>query len=32
MAVEAIAPDGYNGVIKVLVGVDTNNTVLVCEC
>lgn len=28
MAVEAIAPDGYNGAIKVLVGVDTNNTVL----
>ncbi|ATF10258.1 Electron transport complex protein RnfG [Candidatus Enterovibrio altilux] len=28
MAVEAIALDGYNGAIKVLVGVDTNNTVL----
>ncbi|PML75457.1 electron transport complex subunit RsxG [Enterovibrio norvegicus] len=28
MAIEAIAPDGYNGAIKVLVGVDTNNTVL----
>ncbi|USH01600.1 electron transport complex subunit RsxG [Grimontia kaedaensis] len=28
MAVEAIAPDGYNGAIKVLVGVNTNNTVL----
>ncbi|MDD1794320.1 electron transport complex subunit RsxG [Enterovibrio makurazakiensis] len=28
LAIEAIAPDGYNGAIKVLVGIDTNNTVL----
>lgn len=28
LAIEAIAPDGYNGAIKILVGVDTNNTVL----
>lgn len=28
MAVEAIAPDGYSGNIKILVGVDINNTVL----
>ncbi|KXF80001.1 electron transport complex subunit RsxG [Enterovibrio coralii] len=28
IAIEAIAPDGYNGAIKILVGVDTNKTVL----
>lgn len=28
MAIEAIAPDGYNGAIKILIGVDTQNTVL----
>lgn len=28
LAVEAVAPDGYNGAIKILVGIDTNNKVL----
>ncbi|WP_162045868.1 electron transport complex subunit RsxG [Vibrio taketomensis] len=27
MALEAIAPDGYNGAIKVIVGIDANGTV-----
>lgn len=28
MAIEAIAPNGYNGAIKILVGIDMNNAVL----
>ncbi|MGL0936773.1 electron transport complex subunit RsxG [Vibrio vulnificus] len=28
IAIESIAPDGYNGVIKIITGIDTNGTVL----
>ncbi|EGR0056784.1 electron transport complex subunit RsxG [Vibrio vulnificus] len=28
IAIESIAPDGYNGAIKIITGIDTNGTVL----